>query len=89
MAWKYIMFKAGIFKIPVIFPDKLVHQMVADAAMPMLKKTFPRSVISVVSAGTIEHVTADDPGGDSETLGIASDLEDENTINEYSYWHGV
>lgn len=96
MGWKYVMFELAMnsrddsvkFKFPVIFPDKMVHRQVAECLMPLMRM-HGQGGARVVSAGSIEHLEADGLGGESETLGIESDPDDEATINGYSYFHGV
>lgn len=89
MAWKYIMFQVGMFKMPVVFPDKLIHDHVASVLLPLLRADFPRFKVGVASAGMIEHVEVLDAGSESETMGVRSCETDGATINTYSYTHGV
>lgn len=88
MGWKYIMFERKIGDtttlFPVIFPDKLVHEDVATGL---------RATAAVpgkpVSAGTIDHVEVHNLGGQSETLGLASNPTDARIIQNYAYCHGL
>jgi len=94
MAWKYVMFRVTIgetsWKLPVIFPDKLVHADVAAHLEVCVADTFKLAKIETVSAGAIESVLVSGIGGRSETLGISSKpREDSDTICGYSYFHGV
>lgn len=99
MGWKYIMMevtlgermnKADELKIlmPVIFPDKMVHSIMAEAMRTVLA-THGMARCEPVSAGSIEHIKAIDLDGESETLGIASKPGDTEAINMYSYLHGI
>lgn len=92
MGWKYVMFETKladcIVHVPVIFPDKLVHKDIADYMTMALMTTF-KVPVKTVSAGKIEHVTADGLGGDSETLKLKSHPEDAVIIEAYSYLHGL
>lgn len=93
MAWKYIMVKnvmdGGLsFLVPVIFPDKLVHADVYRGVRTIMPGWSGRGV-RPVSAGRIEHIAAHGIGGDSETLGVSSDLKDADIIRVYSYMHGM
>jgi hypothetical protein len=92
MGWKYVMFENKIgetkFLFPVIFPDKMVHRQVAE----MLRRAMPgwnADGVKPVSAGKIEHIDVTGLGGDSETLNLKSIPEDKNTIENYSYSHGI
>ena len=92
MAWKYIMFENKIGEtsvmFPVIFPDKMVHSQVAMALRPFMPGWGNGGVVPV-SAGKIEHLSVEGLGGDSETLGLASNKEDTKTIENYTYLHGI
>lgn len=91
MAWKYIMIEATFgstrIQFPIIFPDKLVHSDVYEAIKNLepLKSINP----SVVSAGSIDQIMTTGVGGESTTLGIKSNMDDEDTIDAYSYVHGI
>lgn len=91
MAWKYIMIESVmpnglIVKFPVIFPDKLVHSEVFG----VLRVVVPGKHVGASSAGKIEHVDVVGLGGDSETLGLRSNREEDTvTIERYSYLHGI
>lgn len=88
---KYIMFEinaaAGKRKVPIIFPDSLVHSMVADQFERVLRYTFKGCSAKAVSAGSIDFVGR--CHGDSETMKLKSDKADSSVINAYDYLHGV
>jgi hypothetical protein len=92
MGWKYIIVENKIgdtkFLFPVIFPDKMVHKDVYGRLRNAMPGWHHQGVFCV-SAGKIEHIEVFGLGGDSETLGISSKPEDEDTIEKYSYFHGV
>ena len=88
MAWKYVMFQHGdTFRVPILFPDKLVHADIAERlfpCMPIPAKT------RIVSAGMIEQLYVEGVYGKSETLNINSlEKEDQETINYLTYRHGI
>ena len=92
MGFKYIVLEidrksAGIQRLPVIFPDVMVHRDVAAviSQLPNFKATQPK----VVSAGSIE-LTAEHCGDGSETLQIEEgDPGDRDLINSFPYFHGI
>jgi hypothetical protein len=94
MGWKYVMLESRIgwdtkVLYPVIFPDKLVHSQVAmqlRKIIPGWRRTYG---VQVVSAGKIEHLEVEGLGGESETLGLKSELTDTGVIENYSYLHGI
>ncbi len=89
MGFKYIMLEldSGSFKrrVPIIFPDLLVH---ADVAA-VLQQTPGMADAKPVSAGSVElMVTA--CHGKSTTLNVASNEEDDaELINAFPYFHGI
>lgn len=93
MGWKYIMIESGMYRFPIIFPDKLVHAEVwqgLKAFIPKVKGVIKINSAKVVSAGVIEYLNVDGVGGSSETLQIESlGEEDEQLINFYNYGHGI
>jgi hypothetical protein len=92
MGWKYIMFENKIGDttviFPVIFPDKMVHDDVAQA-LRRYQPGWHHDGVRPISAGKIEHVNVEGLGGDSETLKLKSKPFDEKIIELYSYLHGV
>lgn len=87
--FKYIMFKIGDFKTPVIFPDKLVHDDMAKALLPMLRRNFKTLPVSIVSAGMIGDLVVGGTYGESTTMLIRSDKDDTDVINTFPYCHGL
>jgi len=83
---KYIMFEksvpGGVQRIPIIFPDQLVHVDVAEAIQNIIGKGRP------VSAGSLAvHVFS--VSGESTTLGLKHNPEDMGTICLWDYFHGL
>ncbi len=99
MGWKYVMLESQIsgdtrVLFPVIFPDKLVHSQVVRrlrTIVPGYKSNILNfDGVSVISAGTIEHLTIHGLGGGSETLKLSSrPADDVSVIENYSYLHGL
>jgi len=83
---KYIMYIKEIEgikrKIPIIFPDSLVHIEVAKALKDLVHTS------KICSAGEINMV-ASSTFGESTTLGIKAKKEDVEIINDYNYFHGL
>jgi hypothetical protein len=71
-------------KIPIIFPDFLVH---SDVAKAMKRLTDLREA-EIASAGFYDPISGD-CHGKSETLEVSSDPEDGNIILRYEYFHGL
>lgn len=93
--YKYVMFSVTgndgmTFRVPVIFPDCLVHRGVAEVMQfTMMRHHWPlAAAIRPVSAGMIGHLEAKYVAGESETLRLKSDPGDEDVINMYPYLHG-
>ncbi len=89
MGFKYIMLEldSGSFKrrVPIIFPDLLVHADVAAA----LQQTPGMADAKPVSAGSID-LFAEACHGKSTTLNVASNGEgDAELINTFPYFHGI
>lgn len=90
MGFKYIVLEvdrkeAGLQRLPIIFPDILVHADVAEAIMRL--PNFVQHKATVVSAGdcSIEAQCS----GHSETLNLNSDAGDTDLINTFPYFHGI
>lgn len=66
--------------LPIIFPDKLVHSVVANHIEEALQFIFPTAFISAKRAGTID-LNANMTYGLSETMGLISGKEDKSIIN--------
>jgi hypothetical protein len=92
MGFKYIVLEidrksAGRQRLPLIFPDVLVHDEVA--AVIRVLPLFDANQTRVVSAGliTLEAIYC---GGGSETLRIEeSDPDDRLLVNSFPYFHGI
>lgn len=89
---KYIMFKTELGGeqqlIPVIFPNQLVHMLVAEAMIPCLTKHgYP---IKLASAGEVTifgtEITCH---GKSETLNLAANPNDAAVIHNHDYVFGL
>lgn len=92
---KYVMLEVALsgemppFKLPIIFPDKLIHKDMAVAARNIAWGTWPRCSVNVVSAGEI-NLGAVECFGSSETLKVESrEDRDARVIETYNYTHGV
>lgn len=89
---KYIVFRIsqnGFERdVPIIFPNQLVHAIVAVSMMDCLKQHFEKFVIRPVSAGTV-NVPIAECSGESETLNLNSRHNDDNLIAMYDYFHGI
>lgn len=93
---KYVMLEvvpkgadAVAFKLPIMFPDKLVHRDVALAIRDVAKSTFKGAKVTIVSAGDayLDDVKC---SGKSESLDLTSRGErDSNVINWIDYRHGI
>lgn len=94
MGWKYIMLTTRVggleYEFPVIFSDKMVHKDVA-IGLRMFTPGGDKGDWSIpTSAGTIGQLFVKGVGGSSETLDLESfGVEDEETINNYNYRHGI
>jgi hypothetical protein len=89
---KYVMFRvkhgAVSRDVPVMFPDILVHQEVARAMMPCMRRHFDNANISLVSAGDFDQMDCK-CSGESTSLGLKARPEDGNIILTYAYLHGI
>ena len=91
---KYIVLEAKLGedlmqKIPIIFPNFLVHSDVAKYVAGLLIKQYKRDPeITVASAGFI-NLKVEKCFGESETCKKAADLDDEFLINSYDYTAGL
>ena len=88
---KYIMFevKEPVHKkVPIIFPDELVHKLVAGALMSVLRR-HGWDDICVDSAGSVSVQGALVASGESESLKIKAKDEDTLILNTYQYLHGI
>lgn len=92
---KYVMLEVALggemppFKLPVIFPDKLVHKDMAAHVKKVAWSTWPGCTVNVVSAGEI-NLEVLECFGNSETLEVESrGTRDARTIGMYNYLHGI
>jgi len=89
---KYVMFettdKSFVQRIPVIFPNNLVHALVADyTGVALREHGLPTKV---VSAGEITwHADGVRCSGGSSTLGVRSLPSDARIIEGMDYFHGI
>lgn len=84
---KYIMFREIIHgnlehQFPIIFPDEFVHSDIAEFITNNKKGSIP------ISAGFITFSEVD-VSGESETLKLFANSDDEKTIEFYNYFHGL
>lgn len=91
--WKYIMWEANGAKVPVLFPNVLIHSDVADMMSVVIRDhviTSQRSNWSsqVISAGFISQLLVTGVHGKSETLELGSDEGDRSIINTWPYTNG-
>ena len=88
---KYIMFETKIGgitkKIPIIFPDFMVHKEVKNMINRILERQWKD--IKAVNAGEINIPSGCCPFGKSETLNLYSSPDDGKIIDEYDYYHGI
>lgn len=89
MGWKYVVLSDGMFELPIIFPDALIHADVAEVLKPKMPAAEKGRKWEVVSAGTIEMISATGVGGNSKTLNMKSRPDDAALILSYPYLHGI
>lgn len=93
---KYVMLEVTLageaalpFKLPAIFPDKLVHKDMAACLKKVAWSTWPGCTVNVVSAGEVQ-LSDVQCFGESETLKVESREDaDAHVIETYDYTHGV
>jgi hypothetical protein len=89
---KYVMLRCRIGSItkmvPIIFPNELVHQDVAEAITHLIGMKHGWDA-EVVGAGEVGGLDVSACSGGSETLSVSSRKEDASVINGYDYWHGI
>jgi len=93
---KYIMLKVvsrsgDERRLPVIFPDALIHQEVYEAMRhQLLRRPLSRPAdVRVVSAGFLSASVVAELGRKSESLNIGPLGSDEAHINMIDYNHGI
>ena len=74
--------------IPIIFPNEIVHKLMADAAIGMLRDHHRLNKCKVVGAGEI-HIGGVNCGGKSESLKVRSKKSDAQTILGIDYFCGI
>lgn len=94
---KYIMFEclrkkrgkdpAITRRVPIIFPEPLVHAHVAKLMEPHLRY-MGFDTVKAVSAGDFDVLTGK-VSGKSDTLKLHHDPKDNDTITTYDYTHGM
>lgn len=90
---KYIMFQHVIDDvpqlIPIIFPNNLVHALVAATMVACFDAHGLKDVLPV-SAGEITIFgTEIETSGESKTLRLKARSEDAAVIHNYDYFHGI
>lgn len=88
---KYVMFEHDLEgvtqKIPIIFPDRLVHADVAERMRHLLRRVHKIDA-KPVSAGFV-NLGLISCYGESETLGLSARNEDGAIIETMDYLHGI
>lgn len=93
--WKYVMFEANGQMVPVIFPNTLIHQDMADGAGHAIRHHVIRAKpgnwsSKLVSAGFVANLAVLSAYGKSESLdNLKSGKDDTQIINEMPYCHGL
>jgi hypothetical protein len=75
-------------KIPIVFPNLMVHKIVAAVSYPLLQEHWPKAKIELASAGDFNMIDGE-CSGRSESLGIESQPEDGHVIMNHDYFHGI
>jgi hypothetical protein len=102
MSWKYIYFKAGNREFPVMFPEDMVHSVMADAIRFYMLKTANDMSNGMLSREALEKLADEvkpvsagfvtlDIGScseGSETLKIKARPDDAKRLRTHSYTHG-
>lgn len=88
---KYIMYEVQISdtttRIPIIFPNCLVHIVMHERILPALTEHFNSPCVNLFSAGFIN--IGGSCYGSSDTLNLHSEVSDTEVINSYDYNHGI
>lgn len=93
--WKYVMFEANGTLVPIIFPNRVVHEDIHRAAgyaiRQMVIKERPNNWSSkVVSAGFLSSLAVTGVHGKSESMGNVKSIEtDASIINLMPYDNGM
>lgn len=104
MSWKYIVMQVGNREVPVIFPEHMVHSLMAERmkdyfglivleAMPLGLGTPDQlqrltQMFKPVAAGSVELEIGACSGG-SESLGLEARADDARFLRTYNYHHGI
>lgn len=93
MDYSYVMLEVSredglVQKIPIVFPQLLVHKDVAEAIVKVLEKDGIKAKVSSAGALRMDEVTVY-PDSKSSTLGVDCNPRDEDTIVLYPYFHGI
>lgn len=75
-------------KVPIIFPNFMIHQLVAKYITHALIRDHEFAEVKVVSAGEV-NLDVSYTGGESETCKVKALPEDASIINTYNYFHGI
>lgn len=91
--WKYVVFQANDQKLPIIFPNDLIHKDVADAVHRAIRQHViqaqPDNWISKpVSAGFLSGMVVTGVHGRSESMDLRRDEHDRALINTFPYCFG-
>lgn len=97
--FKYVVIRVNdTYDYPIIFPDKICHDTMADSARMAITIDLQQSgskhwKTEVISAGRISFHGVQHMSHGSETLSIKSDdkqaVEDRDMIDNYKYSHGI
>lgn len=92
--WKYIMWEANGYKVPVIFPNVLIHADVAQYMGHVIREHVVREQrgnwsSKVESAGFLSGMIVTGVHGESESMGGVKSVESDRTvINTWPYAYG-
>lgn len=93
---KYVVIEVTISddvrEMPIIFPNALVHSVVADAVIVGMQEQWKNAKYKAVSAGEISSMDVGDGScsGGSETLKLKSRGKlDDHLIRMHDYMHGI
>lgn len=92
--WKYVMWEANGSKFPILFPGRMIHAELAQAAGYAVRKMViaerPNNwSSSVINAGFCSSLFVTGTHGESETLGLKADEQDRSFINTMPYTNGL
>lgn len=86
---KYVMVRRGGQVLPIIFPDFLVHEDIANAVLAVLEKMDGPKLLprEIVSAGDVV-IPAAACSGSSQTLGVGSRFNMDSHIVTFGHYNG-